>query len=729
MEAGAPPADAAFRRVADGARRQLLLLATLLLAALLAPGAASAAPSCAEGPETVGRTIVGTPCADVIRLPRAITTVYGEGGDDVLYGQRGNDRLFGGEGADRLYGGVGDDRLRGGPGDDLLSGGFGADSLDGEGGDDIARGDATIDWIGDSGGGSDTLSFATGATPGFPNTGSFFDDAGFPPGAEGRGVYVDLEAGFANDGLAPSGGGVDQPLAPATDFVAFETVVGTPFPDYILGTSGAETFHGGGGADLINGRGGGDVAHGGAGGDGCVGVAVADCEFDSEEIDLRDPGEIAVGVMAPGSGAPAGVYLTGSDRDDRVGASYAANPGTPDPADGVLTFTLLAGSEGQFAAGAAGGCGAPAGGAVACPLARAPDSVLLAGLEGEDILRAPGFPATTSVVLLGNGGGDELTGGGTEDALVDGAGDDLISAGAGDDALPNNGGADRLDAGPGEDLFISNAVCDGDTIDGGGDRDNANWANFDAAVAIDLSRQAAGLIGAEGEPSCADPDLLTTLLAIEDVEGTDYGDNLVGDGSDNQLLGRGGPDNYLAGDGNDHLLANSGDSDPVVDCGGGFDTALIDFSPAFSDGPPLGCESVEERAPNSFRPPDTPPDPDPEPEPEPTQGAAPPPPPPPLPQVRAQARDRTPPRTRLRHRPSRRGITSHHRKRVAFAFSASERGARFRCRLDRRRFRPCHSPRRYRVRPGHHVFGVYAIDAAGNRDRSPVVFRFKLRRR
>src|SRR5690242_9691721 len=149
----------------------------LLIAAfaiLLVPVGAAAAPSCAEGPETVGTTIVGTPSADTIRLPRGVTTVLGEGGDDVLYGQRGNDSLFGGEGADRLYGGIGDDRLRGGAGDDRLFGGFGADSLDGEGGNDLARGDATVDALGDSGGGTDTLSFATGVTPGFPNSGAFF---------------------------------------------------------------------------------------------------------------------------------------------------------------------------------------------------------------------------------------------------------------------------------------------------------------------------------------------------------------------------------------------------------------------------------------------------------------------------------------------------------------------------------------------------------------------------
>ena len=125
--------------------RQLIALLALPCAFLILPAAGNAAPSCAEGPQTIGTMIVGTPCADTIRLPRNITTVLGEGGDDALYGQRGNDSLFGGEGNDRLYGGVGDDRLRGGPGDDRLSGGLGADSLDGEEGNDFDRGDATID--------------------------------------------------------------------------------------------------------------------------------------------------------------------------------------------------------------------------------------------------------------------------------------------------------------------------------------------------------------------------------------------------------------------------------------------------------------------------------------------------------------------------------------------------------------------------------------------------------
>ena len=690
---------------------RLPALVTLACAFLMLPSNSAAAPSCAEGPETVGTTIVGTPCADTIRLPRSVTTVFGEGGDDVLYGQRGNDSLFGGEGADRLYGGVGDDRLRGGSGDDRLSGGFGADSLDGEGGNDLARGDATIDSLGDSGGGSDTLSFATGVTPGFPNTGAFFTDAGFPAGAEGRGVYVDLSDDFANDGQAPSGGGFDVPLEPATDFGDFETVIGTPFPDYLVGTGGAETFYGGGGADLIDGGGGGDVAHGGADGDGCVDVSAEDCELSGEEIELRDPGAIAVGVISPSAPGGPAVYLTGSDASDRVTASYAP---------GAVTFTLAAGSEGQFEAGSAGGCSAPSGGSVSCPVPEAPDSILLAGLADDDVLSAPGLPEAVSLIVLGNEDDDSLAGGETEDALVDGAGDDTVNGAGRDDALPNNGGGDLLHAGAGEDLFISNAVCDGDSLDGGGDRDNANWANFASGVTIDMAQRVAGLIGSQGEASCPSADQLTSLQAIEDIEATNGADNLLGDGGPNQLLGRKGPDNFFAGAGNDLLLVNSGDADPTVDCGEGFDTALIDFAPIV-DGPPIGCESIEERAPESFRPPDTPPDP----EPEPPVTEPPPPPPPPKP----PKPDRTPPATLLRHHPAARLFATGPRRRVSFAFVASEPGARFHCRLDGQPWRPCRSPRAYLVLPGRHSFRAFAIDAAGNRDRSPVKFGFRVRPR
>jgi glucose/arabinose dehydrogenase len=86
-------------------------------------------------------------------------------------------------------------------------------------------------------------------------------------------------------------------------------------------------------------------------------------------------------------------------------------------------------------------------------------------------------------------------------------------------------------------------------------------------------------------------------------------------------------------------------------------------------------------------------------------------------------KDRTPPQTRLRKHPPKRT-----RSRTAkFRFASSERGSTFRCKLDRRKFRPCRSRLVYRrLKPGRHVFRVFAVDRAGNRDPKPARFRWKV---
>jgi len=80
------------------------------------------------------------------------------------------------------------------------------------------------------------------------------------------------------------------------------------------------------------------------------------------------------------------------------------------------------------------------------------------------------------------------------------------------------------------------------------------------------------------------------------------------------------------------------------------------------------------------------------------------------------------PATRLNRAPRRRT----HRRRVKFKFSSNEPGSTFKCKLDHRPFRPCTSPKRYRVRPGKHVFKVKATDAAGNTDPTPAQKRFRV---
>ncbi len=743
-----PDRGRAFDRYATQSSTTLavLLVAAAVAAALVALAAAapaaSAAPSCAEGPEKVGETMLGTPCGDVIHVPSGVNSVQGGAGNDtiiadpvtagapctgtcehlgvgsqtfnggpgndVIFGERGNDTLNGGEGDDSLYGGIGDDVLRGGSGNDLLSGGFGADSIDGQEGGDFVRGDATLDRILDSGGISDddTLSYATGVTPGFSDHPgeypSFGEYANFPSHSGERGVYINLADNLGDDGVAPDGGGVDSEVT-GTDF---ETIVGSPFSDFIVGSSAKQTIYGGGGADVILGGGGGDKMYGGADGDSCQGGEALECESSGKTVAPRNAGKVSVGVMAPEEHTNPGVYLTGSTGPDGVLATYATSP--------TRVVFLLSGGSFDEAASAGGGCSVSSAEAV-CSLGEAPDSLLLAGMGGNDTLQVSGFPATTSIVELGGGGEDSLTGGdGNEDVLADGPGNDELAGLGGDDALLNNEGVDTLDGGVGSDLFLSDSLCDGDLLHGGAGqyRDNASWTKLTEPVEARLDT------GRAGEPDGTQPSCpggsLDSLESIEDLEGSANDDTFYGDANANQLLGHRGADSYYALDGDDTILANSGDSDQVIDCGDGEDdTAFIDIpTPTYADPAPVGCETVYETAPNSFQPPGTP------------AGPA-------LPSTvppTTKPRDRTPPRTKLLHHPAKRVFTARRWRRVSFAIGSSEGGSSFRCRIDRGPFRPCRSPRGYRLQRGRHVFSAYAIDRAGNRDRSPVVYRFAVRR-
>jgi glucose/arabinose dehydrogenase len=90
-----------------------------------------------------------------------------------------------------------------------------------------------------------------------------------------------------------------------------------------------------------------------------------------------------------------------------------------------------------------------------------------------------------------------------------------------------------------------------------------------------------------------------------------------------------------------------------------------------------------------------------------------------------EARDVAPPTTSIRSHPPKRT-----RKRVArFGFASSEAGSTYRCSLDRRRFRRCAARQAFRrLKPGRHELRVYAVDAAGNRDRTPARFVWRVLR-
>lgn len=90
--------------------------------------------------------------------------------------------------------------------------------------------------------------------------------------------------------------------------------------------------------------------------------------------------------------------------------------------------------------------------------------------------------------------------------------------------------------------------------------------------------------------------------------------------------------------------------------------------------------------------------------------------------------DRKAPNTFLRRRPPKLLLISERTARAVFRFGSNESGVVFRCKLGRRPFRTC--PRRtvLRLGIGRHVLRVKARDAAGNTDRTPAVYRFRVER-
>ena len=111
--------------------------------------------------------------------------------------------------------------------------------------------------------------------------------------------------------------------------------------------------------------------------------------------------------------------------------------------------------------------------------------------------------------------------------------------------------------------------------------------------------------------------------------------------------------------------------------GGTSDLSSLATTPPDPPAPPSGCPAVP--------------------------SACPPPPPPPP--------DTTKPKVTIKKAPKAKSTNTT----AKFVFSANEAGSKFKCKLDKKAFANCQSPKTYKkLKPGKHTFKVKATDAAGN---------------
>jgi Ca2+-binding RTX toxin-like protein len=161
-------------------------------------------------------------------------------------------------------------------------------------------------------------------------------------------------------------------------------------------------------------------------------------------------------------------------------------------------------------------------------------------------------PGEGNDTLLGDEGNDTLRGGAGQDEIRGGDGNDQAYGGTENDVLFGDAGNDTLEGQDGNDTLQGGTG--NDTLRGGNGTDVADYSDATTGIKVKLSDNQVDPDGNGGKDS---------LNSIEGILGTDFDDEITGDGNANQLTGGGGDDTINGLEGNDTL-----------DGGGGNDTLV-----------------------------------------------------------------------------------------------------------------------------------------------------------
>jgi Ca2+-binding RTX toxin-like protein len=262
--------------------------------------------------------VTGTPAPDVLQGTGADNVLNGGGEADELGGSAGDDELYGYDGADDITGGPGADFILGYAGNDGIDGGSGPDTMDG-------------------GADTDTVSYA-GRQAAVRVTINAAADDGDDAANEGDWVTSSVEN--------VRGGGGDDVL------------VGSLFPNRLIGGGGDDNLNGGDGPDVLDGQ---------TGTDTMVYTGRPDpvaVTLDGNRNDGADPNQNGISTMAEEGDMDLGIEnVNGGAGDDILRAPVADavrnvlrgfdGNDTLDSREGTATIDMLAcgaGGADRFAA-------------------------------------------------------------------------------------------------------------------------------------------------------------------------------------------------------------------------------------------------------------------------------------------------------------------------------------------------------------------------------------------
>lgn len=473
------------------------------------------------GPITVDLTITGSQYVGFGEDYDTLIDMHVVGGAfaDTITGNALANRIFGGPGGDRMSGGDGNDMLVGGGVFDTTD--LHADTLAGQGGDDQLYASPGGDRL-DGGAGFDVAYF------------------NLYPGA----VSVDLAQAGAPQAVGGSFGSVT--------LIAVEGLSGSSGADTLRGDDSANTLDGYEGDDLLDGNGGADtlIDHfgndtllGGAGSDFIYGGAGADSLNGGGDIGSHDT-------------------LIGGAGMDALLIDFSWASGSVSTSAGWLSSPYYTGAAQVFSV---------AGNSASVTVSTIEALVIATG-SGSDNLALSGGSNT----VFANAGADTVVGGDGNDRISLGSGNDIGNGGAGDDSLIGGIGDDQLRGESGNDTLLGEAGIDvlnggagNDVLNGGDNYDFALYFGATAGVFVRLSEVGPQDTGGAG---------IDTLISIEAVSGSQFGDTLVGTDNSDQFYGEAGNDSLVGHGGNDVFRGDAGND--TADGGAGVDQISYQYDAA-----------------------------------------------------------------------------------------------------------------------------------------------------
>lgn len=453
------------------------------------------------------------------------------------HGGPGVEVFTGGSGADAFYGDGDTDHLHGNGGDDTLDGGAAVDDVTGGAGRDIASY-------------ADAKNVVNASLDDATNDGVPGETENIPSDIE------DLEGGQFADKLYGNSGP--------------NRLYGGDSPDDLDGYNGDDTLNGQAGNDTLHANKGADVLYGGTDND-TLSYAMA-----TGRVTVYQDWKANDGLMNEGDDVNSIENLTGSQFGDDIQGTTGDD--VIYGGKGSDKIDPLFGDDKVFGGGDSdnimGGPGIPADcGNAGCTKF---DTDTVDGGQGSDTVdyssrsdnltiaidgssKSGGFmenDTLTAMESVAGGSGDDtirgnaepnsLIGGPGNDGIEGFGGNDYIAGWSGNDVLLGEGDNDYVAGGDDNDMLIG---LDGsDTLSGGNGRDRVSYWGAQSMVVAHIGT---GTSGPGGEWDKIDGD-------VEELEGSDYGDQLYGNDANNTLIGHTGKDMLVGNGGVDTLEGDKG---------------------------------------------------------------------------------------------------------------------------------------------------------------------------